>query len=178
MNVRNAYFRNVFVAMLAASLAIGCGQADSEKPKDAKTSTTDSTPHDGEEVDPHDVPLTEAEIEQLRKDNATYAEAIAHIQSYRDTIRDETTDGSPAKAHRSLDNLDLVLEWLPEIAQQSGVPKSNWEEVNTAAQNLRDLFNKVHANIDAGNDPDYPAVADEIDSSVEVIAAIKPSDDQ
>ncbi len=168
--------RNMILPFVAAGLLFGCGQADSAKPKNDPSSTTSS--QGGDATDPHEAHLTEKDIENLRKQNETYAEAIDHIRSYRDTIRDETTGGNPDKAHQPLDKLDYVLQWLPEIAQKSGIPKSKWEEVNTTGQKLRDLFNKIHANIDAGKESDYKAVADEIDSSIESIAAIKPSEEQ
>jgi len=38
-----------------------------------------------------------------------------------DTIRDEIAAGRPAKAHRALDELDIVLNWLPGVARDGGV---------------------------------------------------------
>lgn len=174
MQLRNAFFAQTFTVLAAAGLIAGCGQADPSGSADAEKPAAGEQQQTAEAHDPHDVPLTEEEKQQLREDNENYADAVAHIESYRDTIRTETTDGNPAKAHRALDNLDLVLEWLPEIAQQSGVPKANWEEVNTTAQQLRDLFNQVHAHIDAGEDPDYASVGAEVDKGVDALAAIKP----
>ena len=79
----------------------------------------------------------------------------------------------PAHAHRALDKLDYVLGWLPEIAQNSNVPREQWQTVGEDSQKLRDLFNQVHANIDEGRDPDYASVAEEIDAAVERLAAIQ-----
>lgn len=174
MNLQNVMLKQTLALLLCAGLLAGCGQSGPDESTDGSQTTTGEQQPAAEGHDPHDVPLTEEEKVQLRKDNENYADAVAHIQSYRDTIRTETTGGNPAKAHRALDNLDLVLEWLPEIAQNSGVPKSNWEEVNTTAQKLRDLLNAVHANIDDGKDPDYASVAAEIDQGVDALAAIKP----
>jgi hypothetical protein len=112
--------------------------------------------------DPHDVPITEADVVRP----ADYADAVARIKGYRDTIRTETTTGTPSHAHRSLDELDYVLDWLPEIARDSEVPKEDWADLNKSAQQLRDLFNQVHANIDAGTAPDYAAVADAIEVEI------------
>lgn len=141
-----------------------------EDPKAA----ADKTPKTEGAADPHDVPLTEQEIARLKKDTAKYEDAIQHIKDYQKTIKEEATGGEPAKAHRALDNLDVVLERLPEAAQNSGVPKEKWQEVNETAQKLRDLFNKVHANIDAGEDPNYDAVADEIDQGIKTLSSIQP----
>jgi hypothetical protein len=38
--------------------------------------------------------------------------------------------------------------------------------VNTSAQQLRDSFNKVHAQIDAGEKPNYQAVSDAIETAI------------
>lgn len=159
------------VAFVALGLMIGCGQNE-------QANTRDDAPGeqaDGEAApDPHDVPLTEEEIAQLKQDTARYEDAIEHIQQYQATIQHETTAGEPAKAHRALDNLDVVLERLPEAARDSGVPKEKWQEVNETAQKLRDLFNQVHTNIDAGEAPNYEAVEDEIERGVGALAAIQP----
>lgn len=157
---------------LGAGLLIGCAQ---ETPPVNETAKSEKQTPDqpGVAHDPHDVPLTDEEKEQLRQETATYAAAVQHIQSFRDTVRQETTEGEPAYAHRALDKLDLVLERLPEVAAESGVPRDQWETVTTASQQLRDLFNQVHANIDEGKTPDYEAVSDEIDQNVEKLAAIE-----
>jgi len=152
------------VALVSLGLATGCGNDNDEKP-DGKG---DAAVHD-----PHDVPLTEEEIAQLKADTAQYQDAVDRIQQYQKTIQQETTGGEPAKAHRALDNLDVVLERLPEAAKNSGVPKEKWQEVNETGQALRDLFNQVHANIDDGKDPNYETVADQIDAKIAALAAIE-----
>ena len=71
-----------------------------------------------------------------------------------------------------------VLEWLPKIARNSGVPKEHWETVNTSANELRTLFEQVHQNIDNKQDPNFAAVAGDIDQKVaglEEIATAEPA---
>lgn len=158
---------------LLVGLLVGCGspQPDADGPPRPTAGDQASAEH----ADPHDVPLTEAEIDQLRQETSTWAAAIDHVESYRDTIRRETTGGEPAKAHRSLDLLDNLLQWLPQIAQANDIPKEHWQTIGENAQELRDLFNEVHANIDAGRAPDYAAVSQRIDTAVTALAAIQPS---
>ena len=119
-----------------------------------------------------DVPLTEREIDKLREDTANWTAAVEHISKYRDTIKMETTSGTPAHAHRALDFLDYVLQWLPEIAQKSNVPKDHWQTIGENSQTLRDAFDTIHTHIDNGTSPSYEAVAAEIDAAVESLAAI------
>lgn len=132
------------------AVALGCGKSEAPKTPEAAA------------VDPHDVPITEADVSLP----ATYAEALPQINGYRDTIRKEIEAGTPSHAHRSLDELDIVLDKLPTIAKDSGVPKEQWETVNTTAQELRRLFNQLHSAIDAHRAPDYTAVAEPIDQAI------------
>ena len=166
--------RNQFAclaAIVSLALIAGCNNNTPEPAADETPSTTaTSTP--AEHADPHDVPMTEEEIAQLKKETETWDASIERIQSLKETIEKETTEGEAAKAHRALDQLDVVLESLPEAAQKSNVPKEQWQTVGEAAQKLRDNFNKVHANIDAGQAPDYAAVAGEIDTAISQLTAI------
>ena len=59
-----------------------------------------------------------------------------------------------------------MLQWLPQVARDSGVAKEHWEEVNTAANELRTSFEKVHQNIDNKQDPNFGSVAQEIDQKI------------
>ena len=124
-------------------------------------------------ADPHDIPLTDEEINQLRDATVMWAAALERIQEFAATIKLETTSGTPAKAHRALDLVDYVLQWLPDIAQTSKVPKDHWQAIGENTQALRDAFNVLHANIDAGKEPGYETVAAEIKVAVETLAAIK-----
>ena len=159
------------LTVVCLGLIVGCGQSQPTDNNATADNQSNETP--GEHADPHDVPLTDAEIDKLREDTALWAAAVEHIQKYRDTIKTETTGGTPAKAHRALDLLDHVLQGLPEIAQNSNVPKDDWQSIGENSQKLRDAFNVVHANIDDGKAPGYEAVAAEIDAAVEVLAAIE-----
>jgi hypothetical protein len=139
--------RSILMPLAFAAL-LGCGK--SEPPKSAPVH------------DPDDVPITEADVQMP----ASYAEALPRIKSYRDTIRSAIEAGTPNKAHRSLDELDIVLNKLPSIAKDSGIPKEQWETVNTTAQELRNLFNQVHSAIDAKREPNYKAVAEPVDQAI------------
>jgi hypothetical protein len=166
MNLLNDLTLNSVLAALLTISVAGCQEAAPP----AKPSGT-ASPTDGPATpahDPDDVVITEKDVERP----ADYNAAVRRIQGYRDQIRDEIAAGRPGKAHRALDELDIVLNWLPEIAQSSRVPRDKWEAVNTAAQAVRELFNKVHANIDTGQYPDYKSHAAAIDSEIEKLAAV------
>ena len=92
----------------------------------------------------------------MREETAKFADAVAKVKELRDAVERETKDGLPSnpfEAHQALDKADIIVQWLPEIAQNSGVPKDQWETVTTASGTLRELFDQVHLNIDGKKDP-------------------------
>lgn len=132
--------------------------------------------HDGdkqsEEFDPHDIPITENDV----KRPADFKDAVARIKKYRDDIEAGAAGDTPGLAHRPLDELNFVLQWLPGIARDSNVPKEHWEAINTTANGLRELFEKVHQNIDNIVDPDFASVEKQIDEGIGRLQAITDSE--
>lgn len=169
------YLRAALVLSLGSPLLSGCGAKESapQPASQAAPAAAESAPSD-----PDDVPITEADVEMP----ANYSAALARIKEYRNSIRSAVEGGTASKAHRPLDELDIVLNKLPSIARDSGVPKEKWEEVNTTARELRDLFNRVHSAIDEKREPDYGAVADPIEQVIErlenISAAESPAQEQ
>jgi cell division protein ZapA (FtsZ GTPase activity inhibitor) len=165
-------------SVVALSVVSGCSQPSQE------TAGVGEAPEvQGEDdYNPHDVPITEEQKAELRERTAKFADAVATLKQFSGEIEEETAAGipeNPFKAHQALDQADLLLQWLPEIARNSGVPKEHWEAVNTSANDLRTLFEQVHQNIDNKQDPNFAAVAGEIDqklAGLEEIAAAQPSD--
>jgi len=151
------------VVLLFVGMLLGCG--DKAPMSRSESPGTASVP------DSHDVPITEADVQMP----AGYAEAIPRIRAYRDTIRTESQGATPAKAHRALDELDIVLNKLPTLARDSGVPKEHWEAINTGARELRNLFNQVHSAIDERRKPDYAAVAEPIEKGIARLAEFAPA---
>ncbi|NUQ63032.1 MAG: hypothetical protein HUU20_11115 [Pirellulales bacterium] len=153
------------VAVLAVSLFVGCGAEES--PRAAAVGGDSAEP--AEEYNPHDVPITEEQKAELRNETAKFADAVAKLKQLRNEVEQETAAGipeNPYKAHQALDKADLVLQWLPETARNSSVAKEHWETVNTAANDLRTLFEQVHQKIDNKQEPDFAGVADEIDRKI------------
>jgi hypothetical protein len=154
MTVRFTTFAMLF-AVLALGLAVGCGKTGPSKDKTSQEAAKTTG-------DPHDVVITEADV----KKPADYKDAVARIKGYRKEIEVNAGSDTPGKAHRQLDELEIVLKWLPGIARDSRVPKSQWETINTSTQHLRELFEKVHQNIDNKKNPDFPAVAKDVDATI------------
>jgi hypothetical protein len=155
-------FRFGLVWLSLGTGLIGCGApaTDSAVPP-APPAVASSAPAPVAQ-DPDDVPIKEADVARPKD----YSEAVGRIEGYRDKIRDEIAAGRPTKAHRGLDELDIVLDWLPAIARDSGVPKEQWEKVNLTAKAIQDLFNQVHSRIDDKKEPDYASVSAGIDAAI------------
>lgn len=156
------------VCVTCVGLVVGCGPQD-------QTGGDSSGAEPAEEVDPHDVPLTEEQKQQLKEETAKFADAIGCVKKFRDTVQAETKDGlpeNPFDAHQALDRADLVVQWLPGIARDSNIAKEHWETVNVAANELREMFDKVHQNIDNKADPDFGSVEQQMDAKIAELEAI------
>jgi len=149
----------------------GCGKTEEETTSGGGAFVVEGQ----DDYDPHDVPITEQQKAELREQTAKFADAVATLKQFRNEVEQETAGGIPEKpfqAHQALDRADLVLQWLPEIARNSGIAKEHWETVNTSANELRTLFEQVHQNIDNKEDPNFAAVADAIDQNLAGLEAV------
>ena len=174
MNVRFQFVVLLSVAVISLGLTIGCGQ-QGQPGGDKDAAKQEDSDQKTEAVDPHDVPITEEQKQQLRKETAKLDGAVAIIKELRDTVERETKNGIPANpfdAHQALDKADIITEWLPKIARDSGVAKEHWEKITTAANELREAFDQVHLNIDSKVDPDFASVKEKMDERIAELEAI------
>lgn len=159
IRTRSFVFGFAVIPIVISTILSGCSSPTPE-PAPPVSSATNTVP--APTIDSDDVPIQEADVTRPKD----YSDALNRIEGYRDTIRKEIAADRPTKAHRSLDELDIVLKWLPAIARDSGVPKEQWEKVNTTAKEIQNAFDQVHSRIDDGKAPDYTSVSDSIDSSI------------
>ena len=173
MSIRFSHALVIVAVAACLALTIGCGQPQQDQPAAGGSAPTADAGQD--DYNPHDVPVTEEQKAGLRDQTAKFADAAAKVKELRNTVEQETNDGipeNPYKAHQALDMADLLLQWLPEIARNSEVPKDKWEAINTSANDLRTLFEQVHQNIDDKKNPDFAAVAGQIDEEIAGLEAI------
>ena len=157
----------ISLALLLLAGVVGC----SPSPQNQATKGGGDKPAVKEKSDynPHDVPITEEQKAELRKETAKFPDAVAKVKEFRNATETETKNGipqNPHNAHQALDKADLLLQWLPGIARDSGVPVEQLEAVTTTANDLRTLFEQVHQNIDNKKDPNFAGVAAEIDKKI------------
>jgi len=161
------------LALLLIIAVTGCNRAQQDQ---AAKPRSDKPAAEGKgDYNPHDVPITEEQKTELRKQVAKFPDAIAKLKELRNATEAETKNGipqNPYKAHQALDQADLLLQWLPGIARDSGVPNEKWESVTTTANDLRTLFEQVHQNIDNKKDPNFAGVAAGIDQKISELEQI------
>ena len=157
-NMNQAFYQFGLLVWLAAmAAALGCRDASTG----AETAAESSAEEEEAPFDPSAVKMP-----------ADYREALVRIGGYRDQIRDAIAAKDLEKAHHPLDEADLVLNRLPEIARDSGVPRRHWEQVVVAAEDLNERLGELHAAIDAGQAPDYAALKQPIDDAIARLAAV------
>jgi hypothetical protein len=159
-------------APVCLALLSGCGDVSPPAPLDAGPAQRgpDAEQSDGGHLTAQDVPRP-----------PDFVSAVARIEQYRDRIRDSLAAGRPAQAHRPLDEAAFVLEWLPEIARDSGIDKSHWEEINTLAQSISAAFDQIHTRIDEQGSFDYATVAERVQQAIDrlkALAALHPAGTQ
>jgi hypothetical protein len=163
----------IFLSLLLVVGVVGCSQTPQDQA--AKSGNDKSAAKEKGGYNPHDVPITEEQKAELRKQAAKFPDAVAKIKEFRNETEAETKNGIPAnpyKAHQALDQTDLLLQWLPGIARDSGVPVEQLETVTTTANELRTLFEQVHQNIDNKKDPNFAGVATEIDKKIDQLEKV------
>jgi len=101
-----------------------------------------------------------------------YAEAVARLHDCRNSIREAIATGDFEKAHHPLDEIDWLINRLPELARSSGVPRRDWEQVVLAGDDLGESLGEIHADIDAGRKPDFAARAKAIDDALTRLGAV------
>lgn len=149
--------RSVLPALLAVIL-LGC----------SKPAPSDKPAHD-----PHDVPITKADV----KMPVTFGELVTRIEGYNQQIKTAITSGKPETGHRALDELDIVLEETMTLAK-SGVAEDQMATVNEARQAIKNSFFELHQSVDAKEKPDYAAKEQTIQKAINDLkkaAATTPS---
>lgn len=169
MIVRFPMLQLLLCTLVGLGAAAGCGKSEPSKATKAAPAKEAATHDHGDgsgahahAADPHDVVITEKDV----KKPADFKDAVVRVQEYRKDIEVKAGSDVPGKAHRPLDELEIVLKWLPGIARDSNVPKDQWETINTTSQQLRELFEKVHQNIDNKKNPDFSGVAKAVDEGL------------
>jgi hypothetical protein len=167
-------WRYAVCLVMLLTLASGCHET-----------ATSSERATGGAVQPEEeeAPITAADVPVP----GSYAEAVQRLEQYRDQVKQAISSGKLHDAHRPLDETNIALERLPGIARSSDVPRSEWEAIVVAGDDLAEALGAIHEAIDAGQSPDYAAQAGAIDDALRRLRAVsgaqgaenhKPAGDQ
>jgi hypothetical protein len=102
----------------------------------------------------------------------SFAEAVERIAGCYNAIGKAIDAGHAHDAHRPLDEADIILNRLPEIARDSGVPKRHWEKVVVAGEEIRDLLNEIHGALDDGRPAEFQSVAPRIAAALDSLEEV------
>jgi hypothetical protein len=89
---------------------------------------------------------------------ADFIAALPWIGERIAAVQGAVQTGRPHDAHEPLDELAVVLFRLPYLARDSGVPRRDWETINTSARALRFALDQIHERID-GEQPVDPLLS-------------------
>jgi len=145
----------VFSLLLCGFFLCGCNKSDVPEVSKAPIATAPADEF-------HPPPITAKDVERP----TSFRDALPRIVGYRDSIVGFIDAGEPHSTHIPLDELDFVLSWLPELAQADNIPRTSWEPINTTAQEIRKLFNRVHARLDAEEAANYEEVSGDVDEAI------------
>jgi hypothetical protein len=144
------------IAAVFLLLAIGSQPGCHHSETTAEDRDAHAGPGHHDDHDPDDVPISEADVAMP----ANFRDAVERIAAYCHAIEQAVTAGHPSKAHRPLDEADIVLSKFMPIVRDSGVPRRQWETINVTAREIREQLAVVHEAIDAGKESiTYPAEA-------------------
>lgn len=107
-----------------------------------------------------------------------YTSTVERLRECRDAIRQAVETGDLESAHYPLDEIDWLLNRLPEIARGSHVPRRSWEQVVVAGDDLGESLAEMHAEIDAGRSPKFADRADAIDEALARLEAVRQQTDE
>jgi hypothetical protein len=111
MSNRLTVFSVFAVSLLGLALLSGCG-SNSPTASVGDVAAPGAKPATAE-YNPHDVPITEEQKQQLRAEATPFPKAVAVIQELRKATAEETQNGipeNPHQAHQALDKADLVFQ--------------------------------------------------------------------
>jgi hypothetical protein len=109
------------------------------------------------------------------KQSKTYAEAVARLQTLRDTTRDALSKGETEKADEAIHEVgDILDRQLHKIAHGESFSDADLEEIDKAGQELFAEFDKLDVQIHGDKKTTYDAFATAIDSALERLQARVP----
>lgn len=96
----------------------------------------------------------------------TFPAALEQVVALKKQIQTAFEAGTPDDAHDAMHDVFHVLEDLTGLAEKATEDPAKITAVNEAAENLLDAYEKLDEGMHGGDQVEYSAVADAIDSAI------------
>jgi hypothetical protein len=143
----------VWATIVVAASLVGCAP---ESDSSSSQSPSSGAATGQEDADGHDHP-------------ETFTEAVSALRSHHDAIRDGFQSGSPEEAHDPLHEVGHVMEGMPKLAADAGMAASDLESLKSCLEQLFEAYGTVDDAMHTGQEPDYEAVAQQLEDNVSAI---------
>ncbi|MES2788598.1 MAG: hypothetical protein V4719_03180 [Planctomycetota bacterium] len=120
---------------------------------------------------------TRLEHHQAAHHPGTYAAAVNQLERCDMRLQAEAGHAASADVKRELKEVLDILEWLPSIAADSDLKKSDWEQVKHSATQLTGFYQSSAAAVNAGGRPQN-GTRDECRRAIESLRGLVPAADQ
>lgn len=95
----------------------------------------------------------------------TFQDAVAELTAMRDQISNAIENDDPELAHNPLHEVSEILEAIPELAADTDLPESEWQQVKAETERLFDAFSKIDSAFHKQGS-DKKAVYEEVKASI------------
>ncbi len=156
----------ISISLLVAVLAAGCDRSAAEKKpqadqvQGASGEHADHTTHVG---DGHPQP-------------ENFAQGVSELKEQYSAIKKAFEEADTKKAleqaHEPLHVVGEILEVLPELAKQANLSPEDLQTVKKSVDALFEGYGSVDGAVHAGKEPDYKAVAANLDEAMAAIEAV------
>ena len=107
--------------------------------------------------------------EHAKEEPKTYAEAVAKVETLRNTIRDSLAKKNTDAADDAVHEIGHVIEHAPELAKKEGFAPADQEAVEKASKELFDQFDKLDVKLHEGKGATFEEHDKPVGDALEVL---------
>ena len=115
-----------------------------------------------------------ADIEERVKKLASYDEAMHAMGELREQVKHLIESGNLLKVHPPAQGITEIAKRLPELAKKSGIPTSQWRDINIQSRELANMFDEIDVVADAKKKPETEAVFAKMEKLIDGLKAFTP----
>lgn len=107
----------------------------------------------------------------------SYAAAVEHIRLRQQRIVGRFQSATPDVLDRELSEMADIIGWLPELAADSSMKKTAWNQVQTTSRDLRGVYQKAKLALAASPRGQWPEDSSAVATMLQTLVAQIPADD-